>query len=252
MDQSDTAGRPPTARQGSEESDIDAPVVSPLLVLLAVALLGLSVAGYALGWVDRARESIADAGVWAPIIYLVLKIITWVIAPLRIPGLTVAGGLFFGIWQGAALTIVGETLAGSANFLIARVLGQSVVTRVAGRKALGQVEALSRRVGGWRGVLFARLTLPGYDYVSYAAGLSSLSFKEYFLVTVVAGIPSALAGVTIGAAFGEDPFLGILVSVAFAVLYGVGFSVVWFYRHRLSRATLGRNEHGAPPPTGLA
>lgn len=237
-DPSESAGRAPNLQQPSpEESRGNAQMLSPVLVVLTVALLAISVGGYAVGWVDLARESVAGAGLWAPVLYVVLKIVTWVIAPLRIPGLTVAAGLLFGIWQGAALTLIGETLAGSVNFLIARVLGQSVVTRVAGRQALQQVEALSQRVGGWRGVLFARLVLPGYDYVSYAAGLSPLKFKDYILVTVVAGIPSALAGVTIGAAFGEDPILGILVSVAFSILYGASFSAIWLYRRRLNKAT---------------
>lgn len=215
------------------------PRISPLLVVLALALVAISVGGNFFGLVDFVRQSVADAGVWAPVMYVGLKMITYIIAPLRIPGLTVAAGLVFGIPLGTAYTIVGEVLGGTANFVIARFLGRSVVTRLAGGGALEQVEALTGRVGGWRGLLFARLVLPGYDFVSYAAGLTRLRYPSYLIVTAVAGIPSTLVNVTIGATFAEDPLLVFLASLAFAVLYGIVFAAVWLYRERRRGASLG-------------
>jgi len=224
------------------------PRLSPLLIVLAVVLLAISVGGNFFGLVELVRQSVADAGVWAPVLYVALKVITYVIAPLRIPGLTVAAGVVFGIPLGTALTIVGEILGGSANFFIARFLGRSVVTRLAGGGVVEQVEALTGRVGGWRGLLFARLVLPGYDFVSYAAGLTHLGFLSYLLVTAVAGIPSTLVNVTIGAAFAEDPLLVFLASLAFAVLYGIGFSAVWLYRERRHGARGPTRGSGTSPP----
>jgi uncharacterized membrane protein YdjX (TVP38/TMEM64 family) len=211
------------------------PRISPLLIVLALALVAISVGGNFFGLVDFVRQSVADAGVWAPLVYVALKIVTYIVAPLRIPGLTVAAGLVFGIPLGTAYTIAGEVLGGSANFFIARLLGRSVVTRLAGAGALEQVEALTGRVGGWRGLLFARLVLPGYDFVSYAVGLTRLGFPSYLIVTAVAGIPSTLVNVTIGATFAEDPLLVFLASLAFAVLYGIGFYAVWLYREKRRR-----------------
>jgi uncharacterized membrane protein YdjX (TVP38/TMEM64 family) len=213
------------------------PRISPWLVVLALALLAASIAGNFLGFVEFLRQSVADAGAWAPVLYIVLKMITYIIAPLRIPGLSVVAGVVFGIPLGTAYTIIGEVLGGSANFFIARFLGRSVVVRLAGASALEQVEALTGRVGGWRGLLFARLVLPGYDFVSYAVGLTTLAFLPYLIITAVAGIPSTLVNVVIGAAFAEDPWLVFLAGLAFAAVYGICFAAVMMYRERRRQRT---------------
>jgi uncharacterized membrane protein YdjX (TVP38/TMEM64 family) len=37
-----------------------------------------------------------------------------------------------------------------------------------------------------------------YDFISYAAGISSLRFQQFFLVTVLAGIPASMWTAWIG------------------------------------------------------
>jgi uncharacterized membrane protein YdjX (TVP38/TMEM64 family) len=215
----------------------------PVLLVVAGVSLASTMAGRALGLFDAVQGSIAETGFWAPVLYVALKAATSVI-PFRVPGLSIAAGLLFGVGLGTLLTVAGETLGGSANFWIARGPGRSLVARIAGQPALDRVDGLSRRVGGWRGLLFARLVLPGYHLVSYAAGLSTLAFHKYLLVTLVAGAPLALIHVTIGATFGSDPLLYLFVSVGLASLYGVGFLALWLYRRK--RRILRPIDGGAP------
>jgi uncharacterized membrane protein YdjX (TVP38/TMEM64 family) len=187
---------------------------------------------------------LADAGPLAPILYVALKALSYVVAPLRFPGLTVAAGLLFGVPTGVALTILGEALGGCSNFWLSRLLGRAVVTRIGGAEMLTRVESLSHRVGGWRGLLFARLVIPGYDFVSYGAGLTSLHFGAYAAITIVAGIPPATLYVALGASLAEGSVLAVVVSAALAVLYGA-CSYALSVRYRRQRDAPGHADREA-------
>ena len=59
---------------------------------------------------------------------------------------------------------------------------------------------LDRGLGGWRGLLFFRVTFPAiYNLVSFAAGSTRLPFRQYLAVTTFGGIVHTGILVTIGA-----------------------------------------------------
>lgn len=208
--------------------------------ILAVALVVVAVKMTADGvGIDWLRSTVAQAGPWAPVVYVALRASTYIIAPLSIPGIEIAAGLLFGIWQGAALAVLGQTLGGSTNFWIARLLGGPAVERVAGRLGMARIEELYSRVQGWRGLLFARLVLPGYDFLSYAAGLTPLRFREYLLVTAAGGIPSTFVHVALGVSLAGDPWMFVAASFGFALLYG---GVIFVHRWRAGRARRASHE----------
>jgi hypothetical protein len=61
-------------------------------------------------------------------------------------------------------------------------------------------ELLDRGLGGWRGLLFFRVTFPAvYNLVSFAAGSTRLPFRQYLAVTTFGGIVHTGILVTIGA-----------------------------------------------------
>lgn len=161
------------------------------------------------------RRWIENAGVWAPLVYVGLKASTYVIAPLSGTPVKLAGGALFGFWEGAALGLTGDLLGGSLNFWIARLFRDKAITRLSGRKAIKQIDDLTEHVGGWRALVAARLFLSSlYDFISYAAGLSKLPFKQFFLVSFFAGIPSTLMASWIGnAAVTNKNFLYVLFIV---------------------------------------
>ena len=68
---------------------------------------------------DQRRQS---AGPWAPIVFVAVKTITYVIAPLSGGPLQIMSGTLFGLWEGTALTLLGDTLGGCINFWISRLV----------------------------------------------------------------------------------------------------------------------------------
>jgi uncharacterized membrane protein YdjX (TVP38/TMEM64 family) len=194
-------------------------VVIALLVALGISALSIALVEIFDG-ATKMRTWIASAGAWAPLVYVGLKAGTYVIAPLSGTPVKLAGGALFGFWEGAALGLTGDMLGASLNFWIARLFRDRGISKIAGKKAIKQIDDLTEHVGGWRALLAARLFLSSlYDFISYAAGISKLSFKQFFWVSLLAGIPSALSAAWIGnAAVTNTTFLYLSFGVSAVVL----------------------------------
>jgi uncharacterized membrane protein YdjX (TVP38/TMEM64 family) len=224
-------GRAVTARAATGGvSSVRAVLAGCAVVAVSTVVTMLVVAAF--GGTERWRETVEQAGAWAPVVYILLKALTFVAAPLSGTSLKLAAGAIFGVGAGFWYTLAGNVLGGCINFGIARWLGRPAVRRLAGAQALARIDDGTVRVGGWRALLVARFVLaPFYDLVSYAAGLSGLPFRHYVAVSVLGGAPASLFFVVIGDAAARGGW------VAYAVLAGcltlaLIASVVFLLRRR--------------------
>ncbi len=208
-----------------------------ILALVAVAVgftLVTMIIVEATGGAQKFRGFIEGAGAWAPLVYVLLKASTYVIAPLSGTTVKLASGALFGTWEGMLLSLAGDTLGGSLNYWIARTLGRKGVVKFAGKKALNHIDASAERVGGWRALLGARLLLsPIYDFISYAAGLAKISFTQYVVVTTVGGIPVSLLFAVMGNATATNKLVGYIVLGATAVSL-VGLGIMYLVQRKQS------------------
>jgi uncharacterized membrane protein YdjX (TVP38/TMEM64 family) len=194
-----------------------------LLVVVVISVLTVW-AMDALGGVDKVRGFVEGTGVWAPVVFILLKAATYVFAPLSGTPMKITAGALFGVWDGLLYLTIGDLLGGSLNFWIARIFGRPLIGRLAGAKSIKKVDETVEHVGGWKALLMARLVLsPLYDFISYAAGLSSLKFKHYVWVTLVGGIPAALMFVWFGDALTQGP-MAIWILLGAAALVGLSMA----------------------------
>lgn len=195
-----------------------------LLIALALSALSILLMNHFDG-ATKMRLWIEGAGVWAPLAYIALKAATYIIAPLSGTPVVLAGGALFGFWDGAAYALVGDTIGASINFWLARLLRERGLVRIAGKKAIKQIDHLTDSVGGWKALVAARFFLSGlYDFIAYAAGLSKLSYKTFLLVTFFVGIPRTLLAVGVGnAAVTNQTFMYFLFGFSAIVLITVIF-----------------------------
>lgn len=191
------------------------------LILSAAAFIivtiGLMVGIQVIG-LERIRGAIEDAGPFAPLLFILLKILTYVVAPLTSGPIQLSAGILFGLWQGTFYTLVGEVIGGSISFWIARKLGRPMVRRLVGEEGIQRVDGFYEMVGEWRSLLYARLFLFAiYDFISYAVGFTSLKFRTYVLVSVFAGFVPTFAAVALGTTLTEERSGLILVYVLVAI-----------------------------------
>mgnify|MGYP000923524601 CR=1 FL=1 len=138
------------------------------------------------------RDFVASYGAYAALISFLLMILQSVAAPLPAFLLTFANANLFGWWRGAILSWSSAMAGASLCFFIARLLGREAVVKLTSRSGLQNIEEFFKRHGRMS-ILIARL-LPfiSFDIVSYAAGLTSISFWSFFVATGIGQLPATI------------------------------------------------------------
>lgn len=200
-----------------------------LLVIAAILLLIIVLSskyGHLLN-TNQLRELVKSFGVLSPIIYIVLTAATNVVPPLAATPLWVLGALLFGFPWAYVYMFAANLLGAITNYSLARIFGRPVVKLLAGEKALVTVD---RYVGvtDLRVVLLIRLVGgAATDYISYAAGLSSMRFGPYVFTTLVGTAPILLLG-----------FLFTHKALSQQLLAGAGYFGVYFLITYLTAALM--------------
>jgi uncharacterized membrane protein YdjX (TVP38/TMEM64 family) len=170
-----------------------------LWVLLAIACILITLAGlHVLGGYkpEFLQASIAKAGMWAPVLYI-LAYTVGTLTLLPSTPLNVSGGLLFGPWFGILWTSLGAIIAAAIAFLFSRTIGrQSIERRMAGRWQ--RMDAEIQRGGLFYMFAIRLVPIMPYGIVNFAAGLTSIRFRDFLIGTFLGTVPSVLPFVLIG------------------------------------------------------
>ncbi|CAN5912550.1 hypothetical protein BH23ACT11_BH23ACT11_05350 [soil metagenome] len=184
----------------------------PAITILLILILGLlylivepfqselnrAVAVLASGNVEAVRDYILSYGAWAPVISAALMVLQALLAFLPSFILAFANGLAFGAFWGGLLSLVSAAVAAGISFGIAHALGRTVVEAMVGRRSLGAADRWFVRYGVYA-VLVARLIpVVSFDVISYAAGLTRMSFLRFLLATTVGMAPATFVYAYLG------------------------------------------------------
>ena len=216
------------------------------LVVALAALYGLSrEAGLLRELLDPAelKAWIAGLGFWGPLALIGLMVLAILVSPIPSAPIALAAGAVYGHTWGTVYVVVGAEIGALAAFAIARLAGHELL-----RHWLGERIAL-----GWLGsqnalmamVFFSRL-LPfvSFDVVSYAAGLTVISFLRFALATLAGIVPASFLLAHFGSELAAgDATQSLLAALAFGLLVALPFGVK-LVRDRL-RARRAR-EPGGP------
>ena len=142
--------------------------------------------------VEAIKGYILSFGVWGPVISFILMILQSVVAPLPPFIITFANAGLFGWVNGAILSWSSAMVGAILCFFIARLLGRDAVEKLTSKFALKSIDDFFKKHGKYA-ILIARL-LPfiSFDIVSYAAGLTSMSFWSFFVATGIGQLPATI------------------------------------------------------------
>lgn len=203
--------------------------------LLEISALGMLFWGafVALDWVgvyvqqDKIREAILAVGIWGPLLYAFIYLLSVVIAPL--PGFAayiVAVGIY-GVLKTVIFTYFLALVGATVNFLIARHLGRPIMRRLIGRRGEEKVDRHTENFGVE--VLILTRLFDGFlfEWISYAAGLTNMKFKTYMGITVWSVIPYHIILFIFSARIHD---LGKLFVTLSAVNYALlGVPIIYFF-----------------------
>ena len=169
------------------------------------------------------RDWLRGWGALAPAVYVLLMVLAIVLTPIPSVPLDIAAGLAFGLFWGTVWTLVGAEIGALIAFGLARHLGRGWLASKLGQERIGKVDALAEQMGG-RAVFLMRL-LPAFnfDWVSYAAGLTSMSVRTFAAATFLGMLPPVVAIVAVGDLLVSRPGWSALIFGALFVLWAVPF-----------------------------
>lgn len=176
---------------------------------------------FATGDFSAASDFMAQYGAAAAVVSFLLMVFQSIAAPLPAFLITIANANLFGWWQGAILSWTSAMAGAAVCFWIARVLGQEVVEKIIGAANLQSIDRFFERYGKHTILVCRLLPFVSFDFVSYAAGLTSMSFLDFFVATGIGQLPatvvySYVGGMLTGGA--RYLMMGLLILFALAVL----------------------------------
>lgn len=183
--------------------------------------------------IDAVREYIKSFGIWAVAISFAMMILQSVAAPIPAFFITVSNAIIWGWWRGAILSWTSAMAGAGLCFFISRVYGRGAAEKFASKMALEDVDVFFEKYGK-NAILVARL-LPfvPFDPISYAAGLTAMSFRDFFFATGLGQLPATIV-YSYAAATSSNPSTfvrGLLILFAASALaYTV--RLIWMDRNK--------------------
>ena len=174
--------------------------------LRSTGFLALMMSGSAL------REWIESLGIVGPIAVIGLMTLAILASPIPSAPIAVAAGAAYGHLWGTVYVLLGAELGAVAAFGVARLAGYEVLRRWFGdRLSVGIFGSQTTLMA----LVFVSRLLPfvSFDIVSYAAGLTILSFWRFAIATFVGIIPASFLLAHLGSELKAGEIDSIMISV---------------------------------------
>lgn len=177
-------------------------------------------------------EYLRSFGSWSIIVTLILFILMTftIVFPFMI--LSGAAGIMYGLVWGVLISWVGEVVGAVVMFVFARyffrVLTESWIKK---SPYLRQVDEYSAS-NGFKALLIGRLLpLAPSGIITAVAAISRISFKDFFLATVIGKLPPVVIKVLLGhdLVFAGENMTRLVIVVMLVVIVYVG---LWWRRRR--------------------
>ncbi|MDP1691352.1 MAG: VTT domain-containing protein [Burkholderiaceae bacterium] len=190
---------------------------------------------------DALRAQVDQLDPWGPLVIVALMMLAVLISPIPSAPIALAAGAAFGHGWGTLYVLLGAGAGAMAAFGVARFVGYQTVQRWFGsRLSVG----LAGSQNALMGIVFVSRLLPflSFDIVSYAAGLTVLSFWRFTLATFAGIAPTSFLLAHFGSEMvtGEsDRILWSVLALGGLTLIPLGFKL--FRDWRSARQARGRD-----------
>ena len=185
------------------------------------------------GDIGGLAEYLRSFGPWSVVVTLVLFILMTftIVFPFMI--LSGAAGIMYGLFWGVIISWLGEVLGAVIMFVFARYFFRNYIAIWVHKSSyLQQVDDYSA-ANGFKALLFARLLpLAPSGIITAVAAISRISFKDFFLATLIGKLPPVIIKVLLGHDLvfaGENMTRLILIVILVVVVY---IGLWWYKRYR--------------------
>lgn len=180
------------------------------------------------------KPQVDRLGPWGPLAVIGLMVLAILVSPIPSAPIALAAGALYGHGWGTLYVLLGAEIGALAAFGIARLAGYEVLRhRFGERLSLGWIGSQNALMG----LVFASRLLPfvSFDLISFAAGLTLLSWWRFAIATFAGIVPASFLLAHFGAemAAGEAQ-QAMIAALGLGVLVAIPFAAK-FIRDRLKR-----------------
>lgn len=178
---------------------------------------------------EEFRIWVEQFGIWGKLVFIAMFTIQILVALIPGEPLELAAGYAFGAVEGSILSMAGILLGSWLVFCLVRRFGVKMLEIFFSKKDIRQIGFL-RNPKKTEIIAFLLMLIPGTpkDLLSYFAGLTTLSARQWLTIVALARIPSLVTSTVAGAAAGEKNYL--FAAVMFAVTVLLSGAGLLYYR----------------------
>lgn len=163
-------------------------------------------------------------GKMAAVVSFILMVLQSIAAPIPAFLITLSNAAIFGWVKGAMLSWSSAMAGAALCFFLARALGRDFVERLTSKGAMESVDVFFERYGNYAILICRLLPFVSFDFVSYGAGLTSMSFWSFFIATGVGQLPATIVYSYVGGTLtggAQKLFVGLLTLFALSIMIGI-------------------------------
>lgn len=175
------------------------------------------------------RALVDSFGIWGKLVFVGMVVLQVVVAFIPGEPIELAAGYAFGFVEGSLLTLVGFVIGSWLVFLLVRKLGIKLVEVFFSPEKITQFSFL-KNPKKTKTVAFLLMLIPGTpkDFLSYFAGLTQLTLRQWLIIVVVGRLPSLLTSTATGASAGKQNY--VLSAIFLGITMVLTFAGIIYYR----------------------
>lgn len=209
-----------------------------MIIATVIFLVFCGVVGYFIGVPmirlaeepDSFRNLIDSYGVWGRLIFVGMVALQVVVAFIPGEPIELAAGYAFGFWEGTFLTLSGFILGSWIVYALVKKLGVKLVEVFFPAEKIKEFSFL-KNPQKTKIIAFILMLIPGTtkDFLSYFAGLTPLTLRQWLFIVAVGRIPSLVTSTATGAAAGAKNYVLSIVMLAVTLLLTVAGIIYYRY-----------------------